>query len=199
MKFHRDAMGIPTDIKEKKKLIEWLEKHPAFSHPHTFRRSGGAIDELLPPGGQEEYTSEIHCFYECLDIMHAYVNPETRTVSDNDEENTQFEVWLEIGPMYDMSENEYTKDTPPEEGWNEFNKWTASHDISLDCGGNTLEEALLTLATKVKFFYGDTKDGSDVSPPSKCKSYFLEEEYIRTCESGSDGYCVKCGYRVDDD
>lgn len=73
-------------------------------------------------------------FSECLDIWVAKVNPETNEVDDDNSKNTKIEIWLECGP--------YCKDF-------------FTHDIDLDCGGDTFEEAIIELAKLVKDIYGD--------------------------------------------
>lgn len=71
---------------------------------------------------------------ECLYIDVVRVNPETMEISDNDDENTKVQVWLECGP-YLPEDDEYC------EG--------AEHDIDLDCGADTFEEAIVMLAKLV--------------------------------------------------
>lgn len=60
------------------------------------------------------------------------VNPETNRIDDDISKNTKVEVWLESGP-YEV------------------------HDPDLDCGGETYEKAIITLAEKVKAKYGAGK------------------------------------------
>lgn len=64
------------------------------------------------------------------------VNPETNAIDYKDQsKNTKVQIWLEHGP-YD-------------------NEWGAcTHDLDLDCGGNTFEEAIIKLAELVKNKYG---------------------------------------------
>ena len=74
-------------------------------------------------------------FNQCLDIEVVKINPKTKEIDLNNKElNTQVEIWLETGP--------YIKDG-------------LSHDIDLDCGGSTFEEAILNLAKLVKEIYTD--------------------------------------------
>ena len=64
------------------------------------------------------------------------VNPETNAIDDDSTKNTKVQVWLEHGP-YDK-------------------EWGGcTHDIDLDCGGDTFEEAIIKLAELVKGKYGD--------------------------------------------
>lgn len=71
-------------------------------------------------------------FTRALDIDVVKVNPETQMIDDNDELNTKIEIWLECGP---------------------YNKDYLTHDVDLDCGGDTFEEAICELAKLVKEKY----------------------------------------------
>ena len=61
------------------------------------------------------------------------VNPETNSVDDDSDKNTKVRIWLEHGP-YDE-------------------KYGFTHDIDLDCGGDTFEEAIIKLAELVQKYY----------------------------------------------
>lgn len=71
-------------------------------------------------------------FMGCLDIGVAKVNPKTNSIDNSFNKNTKVEVWLECGP---------------------WDKECRIHDIDLDCGGNTFEEAIVKLADLVKNKY----------------------------------------------
>lgn len=73
-----------------------------------------------------------------LEIMVAKVNPKTGKVDKNDCKNTETEVWLEFGfPEYDKK----------------LKDWIYAHDIRLDCGAETFEQAIVILAKLVKKYY----------------------------------------------
>lgn len=76
-------------------------------------------------------------FIGCLDIEVQKVNPITCAVDEDKSKNTKIEIWLECGP--------YLKDCK-------------AHDVDLDCGGDTFENAIINLAKLVKDKYGDDKD-----------------------------------------
>jgi len=61
------------------------------------------------------------------------VNPETNMLDDDMSKNTKTVIWLECFPGKD--ENYF-------------------HDMDLDCGGDTFEEAVIELAKLVKKKYG---------------------------------------------
>jgi hypothetical protein len=110
-------------MKEFYNAYKFLEGHHIFCHPKF----------------------KTHLFYEeALDIDVVLVDPETESISDDEEKNTVVRVWLESGP--------YEKDESQEfEGY--------VHDIDLDCGGETFEEAIINLADKVLKKYGENPEG----------------------------------------
>lgn len=77
-------------------------------------------------------------FSEELYIAVAKVNPKTMEVDDDFSKNTKVQIWLEHG--------EYEK---------EYNM--CRHNIDLDCGGDTYEEAIIEMARLVKEKF--TNDG----------------------------------------
>lgn len=82
-----------------------------------------------------------------LDVHIAKVNPKTRRISDDEKKNTLVEYWLEAGPFFDMG---------------------YSHDLRLDCGGKSFEEAIIKLAARVRRVYGASTDlhGHKIRKPS---------------------------------
>ena len=90
-------------------------------------------------------------FLENLYMMVVKVNPETNSIDDDEEKNTKVQVWLECGPIY---VKKITK------GCNTKYSIQHTHDIELDCGADTYEEAIVELAKLVKEHYGDYKPDS---------------------------------------
>ncbi len=78
----------------------------------------------------------IEGFFRALDIDVIMANPKTLAIDDDESKNTKVQVWLECGPYYEMDIN------TGESGW--------EHDIRLDCGADTFEEAIIKLAKLVK-------------------------------------------------
>ena len=74
--------------------------------------------------------------FERIWIHVTKVNPATNAVDDDRQKNTKVAVWLECFPD---NENVYGR----------------FHDVDLDCGGDTFEDAIITLAGLVKEKYGD--------------------------------------------
>lgn len=79
-------------------------------------------------------------FAESLYIEVVKVNPETLAIDMDKSKNVLTQVWLECGPIYE----DYLKD----------NCSRYSHDIDLDCGGDTFESAIINLAELVKKYHG---------------------------------------------
>ena len=83
-------------------------------------------------------------FESCLDIEVVKVNPLTKCIEDDENLNTEVNVWLECG--------KYSKNI----------RW---HDINLDCGTDTFENAIIELAKLVKEYYGDEYIWNDDDEP----------------------------------
>ena len=83
------------------------------------------------------------CFTPWIDMTPHMVNPLTNAVDDDPSLNTKQEWWIECGPYV---EDEYTGNI------------VSCHDWQLDCGGDTIDEALLKLAYLVLAHYGDYEE-----------------------------------------
>lgn len=68
-------------------------------------------------------------FLEGLDVLVVKVDPNTNAVEDDYTRNTKTQIWLETGPCFPGAP---------------LTEW--SHDINLDCGGDTFEKAIIRLA-----------------------------------------------------
>ena len=74
-------------------------------------------------------------FSRCLDIMVVKIDPNINAIDLVDSiKNTKTQIWLEFGP------------------WDPIEK-APMHDIRLDCGGDTFEEAVIQLANRVRQYY----------------------------------------------
>ena len=207
IKPHRDMMEIPLgDATSERELIQWILDHPLWSHDMTHRfppdweTNPDAFFGANHQMRQEDPTWIDHIerdegsYRECIEFDFVYVNPETNRIDDDKTKNTEFQVWIEAGGWVDQSiDNSWT----PEHGWDQYNKWASCHDMDLDCGALCMEDALMELAIRVKFYYND--DGTERIPrPERCEGHFedeVEEEgWVPGCTKGEDGYCVKCGF-----
>lgn len=89
----------------------------------------------------------LDCFQSCLDISVVKVNPVTETIDDKRTLNTETRIWIECGPW------EKPEDLK-EEARKHYPGGVAGHDIELDCGAPTFEEAITKLAGLVLKKYG---------------------------------------------
>jgi hypothetical protein len=68
----------------------------------------------------------------------------------------------------------------------------------LDCGGKTVEEALLRLARIVEYYYNEDGSAKDVPVPCQWIYSSEEDEVENPCEPDEEGFCKKCGYLISD-
>ena len=80
------------------------------------------------------YYEKSNQFKKCLDIDVVKTNPDTLEIDNNEELNTKVQVWLEFGGIV---KDEHLGLIP-------------QHDIDLDCGADTFEEAIIELARLCK-------------------------------------------------
>ena len=113
------------------------------------------------------------------------VNPHTNEIDDDCAKNTKTQVWLEHGP-YDTLTG------------------TTSHDIRLDCGGNTFEEAISKLAHLVRKYYPDisrklsSSSLEDIRALSDIPSSWILSEYNEDTEDQIDYYLNEEACKVGD-
>ena len=208
-RFHRDAAPPPETPEGRKELVTWLLGHPVWTHPLTLKvPPGGRRRKMTPVEGTQylsmesegpDWVEEEHqdgSFNECATLSFVYVNPTNERREDDEKLNTAFRVWIETGGYFDQSTEENGFPAPAG-GWTQWNKWIGSHDINLDCGGATMEEALINLALLVRWYYGENKD---YRPEVKdCGSVWDEvrDGPNYNCRDGGDGFCKTCGYKLD--
>jgi len=192
-RIYRDQEKIPQDPEKRRESIRWLFQHKVWTHSVTIKMPPWLSTESVSvfswdsqsTEDWEKCSVEIGCLQDCWCVSPVYVNPQTEEIEEDDTLNTGFRVWIEAGPWVDLSSLE---DEPePPRGWDDHNRWGRSHDCRLDCGGPTMEDALLELATLVKVFYRE--DGTDTGM-DWCRG---------PCRPDSDGFCILCGFRVDED
>lgn len=137
----------------------FLHDHPKMRHRETVlirsseqRKSSKGVRTRLRKM-RDEFDGKVYTVKEYLDlhreaihgldIFYAKVDAKRR-VNDDPKKNRFVECWLEFGPMRcALSHGEVTIQN--------------SHDINLDCGAPTFDEALIKLARKVRRHYGDIK------------------------------------------
>lgn len=80
----------------------------------------------------------VNHFCECLDVKVVKVSESTDEIDIlNDDMNTKVQVWLEFGRIELNEKKGYLE---------------VYHDTNLDCGGDTFEEAIITLAKLCKIY-----------------------------------------------
>ncbi|MFA5397354.1 MAG: hypothetical protein WC346_15190 [Methanogenium sp.] len=79
-------------------------------------------------------------FNKCFEWSYQKINPMTGCIDKDSHKNTKTQVWIECGAYMKIC-----------------SKYYPSHDVKLDCGGDTFEEALITLANLVLKHYGNGK------------------------------------------
>lgn len=120
-------------------VYHWLRRHPAF-----FYNGKRGVEAIAP--------SDRYGFWESLEVDVVKVDPTTERIEDDEKRNTATRIWLECGPWGD----------PKEHAWDTYSdKGIPSHDIDLDCGGKTFEEAIIKLARLVNKKYGDHDNNED--------------------------------------
>lgn len=191
-RFHRDAKPAPTDPAERRALVKWLLSHPLWRHPFRLTKSGNGdlMDRLF--GDKDEIVAEMGSLQECACFDFVYVDPTTEMWSEDESQNTAFRVWVEAGGWIDLSAERENPYLEPEGGWHEGNRWQVCHDIDLDCSGADMEEALVNLALRVRWFYGDTREGREDIPQDCLRA----TDWKAPCEETLDGFCAKCGYLI---
>ena len=111
-----------------------MNRFTDFYEAFHFLKTHKMVENIGVDGLRNNY------FNECLCIYVVKVNPETDEIEINDNLNSKTQVWLEFGPIhYD----------------NIFEEMMPEHDINLDCGADTYEEAIIKLANLVDLYYDD--------------------------------------------
>jgi hypothetical protein len=209
-KSHRALPEIPKNPQERQRQIEALLAHPLWEHPRYIPVPPDGVELCEPIAGSEAYSFPDTAnwpiknvpdgsWHERVSISVVYVNPTTEKIEDDETRNTAFRVWLEAGGWADRSlDPEHScGGNIPKEGWNDDNKWIGCHDYRLNCGAPTLDEALLELARLVNFFY--CTDGTErENVPESCDGWFEGEDYHHGHTDDGTGYCVKCGFRIEE-
>jgi hypothetical protein len=143
----------------------FLYEHPKLKLPERNQVTSKKADKLEAEGfwvtrdvGGKCYRMwrhlHRHALEENLIIHYAKVNGRGR-VGDDESKNKHIECWLEFGPLeygYAYSGGKEPSDWDTETTRHHF------HDIDLDTGAATFDEALVRLAKLVRKKYGDYED-----------------------------------------
>ncbi len=117
----------------------WLVEHPAFQAKGRMGR------ELAEKGFTDSR------FAEVLDIDVQKVNPITNRVDEDQSLNTQTEIWLECGAIWNPTEEDLGHPVPEQEQL----IGATCHDLHLDSSAETFEIAIMNLGRLVYEKYGD--------------------------------------------
>lgn len=114
------------------------------------RRKGYRI--IKDKGGNwwKEWDIAVPAITENLDIHYATVD-ERGVINDDQSKNVHVACWLECGEV--AWSHHYVDNPEWRDGERDY--LMHYHDIDLDCGGKTFDEALIKLARKVLKKYGD--------------------------------------------
>jgi len=142
----------------------FIHNHPAFQINYRSEDTITDIDKLKKlsienkldtftlKNGQKLYYEifdfKKHALNSNLDICYSKVD-KTHKINKDLSLNNTIEVWLEFGPYQWLAEES------AEFGWPVSGCITSLHDIDLDCGGPTFDDALIILARLIKKKYGD--------------------------------------------
>lgn len=116
-----------------------------------------------------------NAFMQSLDIDVVLVNPETGEIDDDEMKNTKPEVWFECGePYFD----ERTR------------RIQTYHNVHFDCGGDTFENAVITLANIVHEYEESPEYKDQVAQTAKAAEVVIraQEEHCIT------GQCSGCAF-----
>lgn len=114
-----------------------------FFNAYTFLENHEMVKAKIKMSSTSKWYT-VNRFLECIYLSVVKINPETNmleTKLDKQYLNTKTQIWLEFG------------------GWSEEEN-APCHDVRLDCGGDTFEEAIISLANLVNHYY-DEKTGKE--------------------------------------
>lgn len=143
----RDYEANPDDVYT---AWHYLNCHPVF---WKFRRGPGSSKPLpLAERLHERHLTENYGIHHCVSITVVKINPATRSTDGDEELRTETEVWIELGKQ------PWPKDPGPDDNPydGEYGDVTY-HDYKLDCGGPTIDAAIIAAARNVWDAYGNDR------------------------------------------
>ena len=201
---HKTQRPVPTNPDEKREWIQWLLDHRVWRYSYTMTpealQSQTAMLERLGFSDVPIDCTE-GSLQQCWDLDVAYLDPDTLEYPEDSAKGTLLTFLIEAGPWYDCSTD--PEHPVPHNGWNDYNRWMTSHDYRLDCGGGTMADALLMLASKVGAHYNEDGTDKDLWP---CGFLYTpddkggEDTMESKCTPEPDGeFCSVCGFHMTDD
>lgn len=140
----------------------YLNGHPAF----WYFRHGPADSDPLPLSQRLHVKNLVHDYgiqhyitknpgfprssgiNRCISISVVKLNPENKHIEEEEHLNTKTEVWIELGKY------SWPVEFDPKDHNTYDNTW---HDYRLDCGGPTMETAIIRAAHNVWEVYGNDR------------------------------------------
>lgn len=116
----------------------YLNHHPAFWH--FFGKENMTAAERI----HEKWLIDDDGFRDSVSVYVVKVNPTTSHSEDDTTLNTKTEVWIELGKHGWPHDDANISDT----------NW---HDVDLDCGADTFEQAVITAAIHLHAAYGNDR------------------------------------------
>lgn len=155
----RPDLEVPT--LEERKQIAWEEfervRDDYLRAPDDFHSAWWYL--YHHPAFQEEPL--ISVFAQCLDVTVVRVNPGTERIEDDSTLNTATRVWLECGEWQSPDAlRKHLAGAIAVEEMERLWRGVPSHDIDLDCGAATFEEAIVELARLVHDKYKTTVEAA---------------------------------------
>jgi len=198
-------------IKNAYEAFWFIRNHPKFRLLDRMEVTKGVAKKLEAEGhliSRDKdgtcYRYFRHCHREAIDfnleIFYAKTNKPGGhgRVDDDKKKNKYIECWLEFGNEY------YGYMTGSGEGyeWDVKTGRMSSHDIELDCGGTTFDEAIVRLAKKILKHHGDYQP----LPYKKKRAEECAINEVRLNKRGELKFvqgkratvpCVECGVSMD--
>jgi len=140
-------MATDGKFKDFHEAYWWLYEHPIFQYEYD-------LNPMLDEKVMDSF------FERAIDMDVVKVNPENNTIEDDVTLNTKTQVWIEMGGDYDRESH-----------------CCQMHNWYLDTGGDTYEEAIISVAKRVwKYF----KNGSEfiVDPWGENQSEYEEDNGV---------------------
>lgn len=119
----------------------YLDSHPVFWRFH------GEGQRPTAERIHERYLMHDRRLMDSITIDAVKVNPNNHRVADDRELNTLTQVWIEMGKW----------GWPGTETGDPHNRDAHWHDPDLDCGGDTVEQAIITAAIHLHTAYGNDR------------------------------------------
>jgi len=139
----------------------YLDSHPVFWKFDRLADGSMPLAERI----HERHLTHEYGIHRCVDIEVQKIDPASRSTEADWSARTETEIWIELG-QYSW----------PQEPSTDPNRQDCTyHDYRLDCGGPTLDAAIIKAAYNVHEAYGNDRRVCD-APFDEATYAFLKEE-----------------------